>query len=243
VTPIRCDGAGASRVVARLARLHPLDDGAREALAAALARARPVQPRRELLQEGAPVREPLLVLDGWGAKVRHLLDGRRQILQFVLPGDLLGREPKAQAPVTAIAVTPMEVCPAPERTASPALDAVYAAVAALEEAYLHAQIVRLGRMSAHERVIDLLLELYERLEPAGLAQDGRFTVPVTQEVLADALGLTAVHVNRMLQRARRAGDLSFSGRELMLHDPAALGRKAGRPRPWPRRIAAGDGSG
>lgn len=224
--------------VRRLDALSPLDADALDALALATERARTVQQRRELLTEGAEIAETLLVLDGWGARVRHLPDGRRQIMNFVLPGDLIGLcdqdRPVASSTVTAL--TPMLVCPAPPRGTARALDRAYAMSRALEEAHLLAQITRLGRMSAHERIADLTLELNERLEMAGLAEGGRFTIPLTQEVLADALGLTPVHVNRMLQQARRARELSWTGRELRLHDPQALREQVGRP---PVRVTAG----
>lgn len=214
----------------RLEALAPLDQTARQALQAAIARSRKIAPRRELMIEGREVKETLLVVRGWAARIRILSDGRRQIMNFTLPGDLVGlcgqENPVSSA--TIIAMTPVAVCTAPDIAAAPALAQAYAVSRAREEAYLLAQIARLGRLNAHERIADLFLELLERLEFAGLASHGRFVLPLTQEVLADALGLTAVHVNRMLQQARRAGELSWQSKELVIHDPAALARQVGR---------------
>lgn len=238
IRALRTPSSGQAPAVRRLDALVPLDAAAEAALADATERARTVQQRRELLSEGAEIAETLLVLDGWAARVRHLPDGRRQIMNFVLPGDLVGLcdQDRPVASSTVMALTPMLVCAAPPRGTSRTLDRAYAMSRALEEAHLLAQITRLGRLSAHERIGDLCLELNERLEMAGLAHGGRFAIPLTQEVLADALGLTPVHVNRMLQQARRARELSWTGRELVLHDPSALREQVGRP---PVRVTTG----
>jgi CRP-like cAMP-binding protein len=226
-----------SPAVHRLEALAPLDRRAIDALEAAMQRPRAIRPRCDLLTEGAEIGEPLLVLDGWAARVRQLADGRRQILNFILPGDLVGLydQDRPVASSTVMAFTPVLICEAPGRGTSLALDRAYAMSRALDETHLLAQITRLGRFNAHERIADLLLELLERLELAGLASNGRYSLPLTQEVLADALGLTPVHINRMLQQSRRAGELSWSGRDLILRDPEALREQIGRQ---PVRVAA-----
>lgn len=218
-----------SPAMTRLSALSPMDDGARRAVEQAIERARKIASRRELVTEGREVREPLLLLRGWAARVRILGDGRRQILNFVVPGDLIGlcAQDRPIAPSTIVAITPVVVCAAPDAATSPALAQAYAVGAAREEAYLLAQIARLGRLNAHERITDLLLELLDRLQLAGLATRGRFELPLTQETLADALGLTAVHVNRMIQQARRAGELTWQSKEITIHDPATLARQVG----------------
>ena len=68
---------------------------------------------------------------------------------------------------------------------------------------LRAQVVRLGRQTAYERLLHLVLELHSRLRVIGMVDSDSFLMPLTQEILADALGLSAVHVNRMLQSARQ----------------------------------------
>lgn len=214
----------------RFERLSALDAESRKLIQGASDAARMIAPHRELIGEGKPVAELLLVLGGWAARVRYLQDGRRQIISFVLPGDLLGLcdqdDPVMSS--TIVALTPVTVCRAPRRGSSPAIDRCYALSRAIDEANLLAQITRLGRLMAYERILDLVLELNERLALAGLADRGRFALPLTQEMLGDALGLTAVHVNRMVQQARRCGDLSWSGREIVLHDVERLELTVGR---------------
>lgn len=229
----------ATAAILRLSRLHALDDAALATLAVSARRLRRINPDNEILVEGKRIPETLLVLSGWCARVRQLADGRRQVLSYLLPGDLIGLcdqvEPVACS--TVVALTAVDLCVAPDRDMHPDLDRAYMISRARDEALLMAQITRLGRMNAYERVMDLLLELNERLEMAGLANAGRFMVPVTQEVLADTLGLTSVHINRTLQLIRAEGMLSWKGREVVLRDADAISRLIGRTAPRMSRQA------
>ncbi len=216
--------------IRRLRALTPLDDAGIEALVAAASETRTVPARRDLISEGMPIVEPVLILDGWAARVRQLVDGRRQILGFILPGDLVGYcgFDGAVAMTTIVGFTPLTVCALPSDTLSPTLRRAYAISGALDEAYLMAQITRLGRLSAYERIADFLLEMLERLSTAGMTHDDGFVMPLTQETLADTLGLTSVHVNRMLQQGRRSGDLEVSRSRVRVCHAEALTRTVGR---------------
>jgi CRP-like cAMP-binding protein len=216
----------------RLDALVPLDGAAKAALVGALARTRFIEPERELMVERQDITHPLLIARGWAARVRVFPDGRRQILSFLLPGDLVGncQHSNPCALSTVIALTDVSVCLAPRASVSPTLAEAYAISDALEEAYLLAHIARLGRLTAHERICDLLLELLERLKLADLADNCSFELPLTQEKLADVLGLTAVHTNRMLQLSRRENELTLKGGHLVLADPDGLAEKIGRAR-------------
>jgi CRP-like cAMP-binding protein len=223
--------------ITRLSALVALDGRANAILADALRRRTPVPARRELMIEGQEIRQPQLILRGWAARVRHLADGRRQIVAFVLPGDLLGLcdPPATIATTSVVAVTDMVVCTPPRRGASPLLDKVYAISKALDEAYLVAQVTRVGQLDAYERLGDFLLELLERLQLAGLAADGGFILPMTQEMLADTLGLTSVHINRTLQAMRRENSIVLKNRVLRFTNAEALRRGLGR---LPVRVCA-----
>ena len=211
----------------RLAALAPLDRQADAALSGALMRMRSIRPGQELMAYGAPVSGPLIILSGWAVRSRILADGRRQIMSFILPGDLIGncRQRCPLSVSSIVALGSLTLCPGP--AAIPALDQVYAVSHALDEAYLLAQITRLGRLSAEERLIDLMLELYDRLSLSGLAADDGFTWPLTQSALADALGLTPVHVNRTLQQLRGRGDVTLRSGHLQLTDPHQLAKRVG----------------
>lgn len=195
----------------RLARLSPLDQADIKLLQHAEAGRRFSPARREMVHEGEPMGEPEAMLSGWACRQRILEDGRRQILAFLLPGDLIGlcRRTGAVAATTVMSVNDVQTCSLPSARPSEALAEAFARSAALEEHYLYAQITRLGRLDARERLADWLLETHERLDFVGLASRDRFPLPITQEMLADALGLTSVHVNRTLQGMRRDGLLTI----------------------------------
>ncbi len=202
-------------------------------LLAAMAKGHGVRTGRELLVEGRAIAEPLLILEGWAARVRLMDDGRRQFMSFLLPGDLIGmclhRHPAAVS--TVVALTDMTVAHAPLAKAGTSLAQIYGISRALEEAYLLAQITRLGRLNAQERIGDLFLELNERLELAELAQDGRFAIPLTQEMVGDALGLTAVHINRTLRQARSQGDIIWERGRVELPNVERLAMRVERVSP------------
>ncbi len=183
----------------------------------ALRSARDVPPRTEMHREG-DYAVPTVILSGWACSVRTLPDGRRQIMSFLLPGDIVGKvAPRLPSPFAAVALTRVRVAdamPLYETTSGadptqPGLAQGLYLLGLLNEALLGDQITRLGRQTAYERFGNLLLELYHRLHVVGLARDGRFALPLTQEMLADALGLSVVHVNRTVQQMRRDGLLEL----------------------------------
>lgn len=216
--------ARASSAIARLASLAPLSPPEIEALQEAERTRQRFMPQREIVAEGTPVREAAVLLSGWACRVRQFADGRRQVLSLLLPGDLIGvcRQCHPLAVTTVFTLTEVVLCPAPSTVGRPGLAEAYAVSGALEEAYLFRQIARLGRLSAYERIADWLLEIRDRLTAVGLTDGGRLPMPLTQEVLADALGLTSVHVNRTLQSLRRDGLIEWRGGAVRLTDPAAL---------------------
>ena len=145
---------------------------------------------------------PRIVVSGWAFRFITLPDGRRQILGFVLPGDSVGaicpERPLNRA--QAQALTHVRMADAKQLFAFS--EGVARALAAEEEELLLNHVVRLGPLTAYERMVHLLLELHARLSRVGLVENGSFDFPFTQETLADTLGLSIVHVNRMLQRLR-----------------------------------------
>jgi CRP-like cAMP-binding protein len=219
-----------SPAITRLSALARLDADAIAALERSIACAVTDRPRSELLSEGREIPAALLVVEGWAARVRILADGRRQFLSFLLPGELVGRCRHARplAISTVVAITAVRTCRAPDAELHPALEQAYAVSGAFEEAHLLAQITRLGRLSALERLGDVMLELQERLALSGQVRNGTFDMPLTQEMLADVLGLTPVHINRMVQQARRQDWLEWRARRVTVRDAAALASRVGR---------------
>jgi CRP-like cAMP-binding protein len=218
-----------SPLATRLSSLAPLATADLDALRTAERDARKLPARREFVTEGDHVAGARAVLSGWACRVRVLADGRRQILGFVLPGDLIGlcRHSHPIAPTTILAVTEVVTCAIPPAEPGTGLFEAYARSAALDEHHLLAQITRLGRLSAYERLADWFLETRDRLAIAGLCGADQFTSPMTQEMLADTLGLTSVHVNRMLQALRRDGLISSRSGMVTLPDRPRLAKLIG----------------
>ena len=228
---LRAAAAEAAHLLRRLQSLSPLgaDDAA---LVGSIANrtVNDVTARTDIHPEGS-YPPPTAILSGWACRQRLLPDGRRQIVSFLLPGDVVGTlAPCLPAPCAAVALTrvrtvdatPLYRSAAASSAAQPGLAQALRVSSLLDEALLRDQITRLGRQTAYERFGNLILELYHRLLTVGLARDGQFAFPLTQEMLADALGLSVVHVNRTVQQMRRDGLLELRSGTMLIPQLAAL---------------------
>lgn len=197
-----------------------------------------------ILAERMPTRHVFTVLHGWAFRYKTIEDGRRQILNFVLPGDMLGLQGELlnDLPHGVEALTDIELC-AFETDAVPnffrdhpglALDITW--LAAHEERLVDEAVLSVGRRTATERVAALLVHLYKRAASAGLAIGDTVPFPVRQSHLADALGLSPVHINRVLQRLRHDGYIRLGPGGLAIGNLTAM-RRVGRywEEPAPRR--------
>lgn len=172
------------------------------------------------------------ILSGWVAWERRLPGDRRQIIRFLMPGDTigLGEGPASAVGLRAVALTRVRLLDAsPLRRGIADGDPAWATVGqALRVAaegcqrQMVDQVVRLGRQNANERLCHLLLELRDRLLATGAGSEDRFPLPLTQEMLADATGLSNVHINRTLQQLRRDGLLDHRYGVVSLLHPEAL---------------------
>lgn len=163
----------------------------------------------------------IVVVSGWISETRILPDGRRQIFAFLLPGDVATVNASSHVGSRGlVALTNVEIADAAALTAGEQGERVSASLVDAvrqREERLFDQIVRIGRLTAKERVLNLLLELYDRLDAIGLVKENTFRIPLTQEVFADALGLSVVHINRTLQQLRREGMLTVDRGTVTLH--------------------------
>lgn len=197
-----------------------------------------------ILAEGQAATRVYTLLEGWAFRFKTLEDGRRQILNFLLPGDLLGLQGELQAnlPHGVEALTPVNLC-AFGNDAIPgffrdqpriALDITW--LAAHEERLVDDAVLTVGRRTAMERVAALLVHLFKRAASAGLVEDGSIPLPLTQLHIADALGLSVVHTNRVLQRLRKGGFIRLDAQRLAIGDLHAM-QRVGRywEQPAPRR--------
>lgn len=163
----------------------------------------------------------IVVVSGWISETRILPDGRRQIFAFLLPGDVASINASSHVGSRGlVALTNVEVADASALTVGDQGERISASLTDAirqREERLFDQIVRIGRLTAKERVLNLLLELYDRLDSIGLVKENTFRIPLTQEVFADALGLSVVHINRTLQQLRREGMLTVGRGTVTLH--------------------------
>ena len=183
-----------------------------------------------LVVQGAPRLQLFTVLSGILMRYRLLADGRRQILNFLFPGDLIGLQGAVElASVNGIeALTPARLCTFGLSgfrdliAAHPSLAYDVIWLAAKEEAALEEHLVALGQRSAKERVAYLAIFLVQRAIDTGMAGPGnRVSLTVTQSQIADMLGLSLVHTNRTIQTLRRANLIHWSLGEIGVADMAA----------------------
>ena len=228
-------GTGFEMFVAKLELRALLDPEDRNALRIVCSHVRQVPANRDIVSEGAKPEHVHLVLAGWAARYKILSDGHRQITAFLIPGDFCDAHvailSRMDHGIMALTDSTIAYVPHAEFEALPLRSAKLARAlwwsTLVDEAVLRAWIVNIGRRDAYGAVAHLFCELHARIRNVGLVEDGRFDLPLTQEVIADALGLTPVHVNRILQRLRSEGLIELKGGVLDIPDAAALGRAAG----------------
>ncbi|MGE3873583.1 MAG: Crp/Fnr family transcriptional regulator [Parvibaculaceae bacterium] len=224
--------AHSSALISRLRSLAPVSESDIAYLMTNLGLVERYPSHAELLREGETIPGPRYVLEGWALRTRFLSDGRRQVFGFVLPGEAYGlcerEQPLALANI--ISCTPLALCDASlVRSAClglthdfPEITRAHQRALALDEAYLLNQVIRIGRQTAYERLVHLLLELHSRCQAAGLCDATSFELPLTQEILADSLGLSIVHVNRTLQTLRREQLIEQRSSIVTIKDKARL---------------------
>ncbi len=183
-----------------------------------------------LVVQGAPRLQLFTVLSGILIRYRLLADGRRQILNFLFPGDLIGLQEAVDQPsangleaLTASRLCTFALAGFRDLIANhPALAYDIIWLAAKEEAALEEHLVALGQRSAKERVAYLAVFLVQRAIDTGMAGPGnRVALTVTQSQIADMLGLSLVHTNRTIQTLRRSNLIHWTISEIGVEDMAA----------------------
>ena len=191
---------------------------------------REVRPRRDLIREGDSPRSVYLILEGWACRYKTLPDGRRQIVAFLIPGDIfdlniyiLKEMDHSVAAITALKVVEI----GRDEVENVLRDHPRVTQALWWDGLVEASIQRewtlnVGQRTALERVSHLLCEMFLRLQVVGMTDGNSCDFPLTQVDLADATGLTAVHVNRTLQELRKQGLIELQSRSLTIPDMNAL---------------------
>ena len=187
-----------------------------------------------IIYEQKPNGKLFTLYAGWAFRYKTLQDGRRQILNFLLPGDLVGLQQQfADGAMHGVeAVTDVQLCIFPRDglwdlyRSHPGLGYDVTWLAARGEGMVDDNLVTAGRRNATERVAMLLMHLYRRLERLGLADSGWIEFPINQQHIADALGLSLVHTNKTLRRLQQMGLHEVHDGRLRLLNPKALLRIA-----------------
>ena len=214
----------------RLAGLIPLTAQDQAALEGLMVHIKPVDPHTVLVEQECVSDHALVIFAGFACRHKRRGSGRRQIVSFLLPGDQCDRGAVDGYSIdhTIETLTRCRVAKVPRAIYLDVLDRHPRVALALqrarlvEEAVAREWMVSLGTRSGVERTAHLLCELMERLGSIGQASDGCYDLPLTQGDLADALGLSNVHVNRSLQVLRRGGLILLKGGHLQILAPRRL---------------------
>lgn len=223
--------AGGPPLVRAMAAFAALSDAEAAALAAlGEGAARRLDARRDLVREGDRPRALFLLREGWACRYKALSDGRRQITAFLLPGEIVDLHAGLVRTLdhSIASITPASVVELdPERVREvlarhPRLVEAFGRRAMVEAAVQREWVLNIGQRSGIERLAHLICELYLRARSLGASGEGGIGFPLTQADLADATGLTPVHVNRMLKELRDEGLVRLRDRTLTIPDLDAL---------------------
>jgi CRP-like cAMP-binding protein len=229
------DSSDEPSVVRRLNALRKLSRAGADAIRAAVREKIQKAPTGEdLICEGDRPDSVRVFLSGWACRYKSLEDGRRQIVSFVLPGDTCDAHIYLLSAMdhSVASLTPVTYC----ELDGAAFESLLSADRSVAEAFhcetLAARAIQrewalnLGRRDALERVAHVICELFERLNVVGLVDGKSFGFPVTQMDLADATGLSTVHLYRTLQELRASGLITLRDRSLTILDFPALANTA-----------------
>jgi CRP-like cAMP-binding protein len=217
-----------NRFVQKLMNLVDLSEDDVAALIDATANPRDYAARQDIIREGDRPGPVFVILEGWACRYKILPSGTRQIMAFMLPGDACdlhaGMLEEMDHSLQSITRSKIALIPGARMESllieHPRIANAMYKSQLIDEGTLRAWIVSMGRRSSIGRVAHLMCELYLRSGPTD--GDGEVALPISQIVLADALGMTPVHVNRVLRDLRLAGAMSLKRGALTIIDPVKL---------------------
>ncbi len=190
---------------------------------------------RDLVHQGQSAQAAYILLSGWVCSYKIQPDGTRQIVDFQVPGDFLGlrsvvlrtSDHSFEPIIDSEAVQVMASDLLKALADTPRLATAILWAASRDEAMVVEHLVGIGRRDADARMAHFLLELGSRLALVGMGTKEGYECPLTQYHLADALGLSAVHVNRVLRQLRESGLVTFRDGHVTFDDHARLAELAG----------------
>lgn len=207
-----------------------LDTEEREQLDRLQRRCRRFHTGAELLHETEVGAKAYILREGWAVSYKSLADGGRQVVDFQIPGDFLGlrslllrTSDHSVAAVTGIFACEIDAAELRAAlTTAPRLGMALLWVMSRDEAMVVEHLVGIGRRASLARTAHFFLELHQRLQLARLATAETYACPLNQYLLADALGLTAIHLNRTLRRLRERRLMTLKAGQVTIHDVAGL---------------------
>jgi CRP-like cAMP-binding protein len=214
----------ATRLIRKLESIATLTDAERQAIESLPVRLHHLDARQDIVRDGDKPTHCCLVLDGWTCRYKLLSEGKRQIFAFHIAGDIpdlqslhIHTMDHSLATLTKATVAFIPHESLRELTAGhPNIAALLWRDTLIDAGIFRAWMVGMGRRSAYEQVAHLFCELYLKLQAVGLAEGYRCSMPITQVDLADALGLTSVHVNRVLKDMRGNALITLRGNALVI---------------------------
>lgn len=189
-----------------------------------------VKKRRDLVLDGYEFSKLCFVKDGFAARYKLLRNGKRQIVNFVLPGDVVGMPgsflDRAANSVIAVSDMTLQICPLEAFVSlcwrRPKFGLLLSWLAMQEAANYAEHIIDVGRRTPTERLAHLLLEIHSRLAMVGMVDESAFSLPFTQEMMSDALGLSVPHLNRTLTQLRADGLIAVNDRRVEIVNRKAI---------------------
>lgn len=225
----------ANRFIEKLQRYGVLETADVLALTSVTQKPRTIAARKDLIREGDRPGPVFVILDGWACRYKVLPSGTRQILAYLMPGDScdLHIGLLAEMDHSIQTITPALVSTVERREMDDLMErhpriakAMYIAQL-VDEGTMRAWITSMGRRSSIERVAHLMCELYVRARNTGVTSDEDFNLPLSQTLMADSLGMTPVHLNRVLKELRKTGAMTLQRGSLKITDPQTLIQVAG----------------
>ncbi len=220
--------------IRKLEAFGPLSLADKALLENSMNRARSVAARVDIAAEGSRPDNVHLIVDGFACRYKMLEDGRRQIVAYLLPGDfcdvhvfILKEMDHSIGTLSSCKVIDISAEQILAWTERPALARALWWATLVDEATLREWLLNVGARPAEQRIAHLLCELLLRLETVGLTDGATYELPITQNELGDTTGLTGVHVNRVLQRLRADGLITWRNQKLVILDADRLRELSG----------------
>jgi CRP-like cAMP-binding protein len=219
-----------SRLIRKLERRDVLSDEERQVLEGAVTRVKEARMDEDLVRDGERPSESTLLLEGFAARYKLLQNGRRQITALHIPGDFIDLHSFLLKKMdhSVVALTRCRVGLVPHTTLREITETHLHLgrllwLSTLIDAAIHREwLVAMGRRPALHQIAHLVCELFLRLQSVGLTQHMSFELPLTQAELGDVLGLSTVHVNRVIQQLRTDGLVTWSEQRIVIEDWARL---------------------